>query len=147
MDGIHNLAETFPSTLEIVVQWGDMDAAGHVNNATYLRWFETARIRYLADIGMDVVNPSQNIDFILGWQECKYIFPVTFPDTVHIGIRVTAIREDRLVMQARMFSGRHQRLVAIANGDMVTYDYRLLKKVLVSEDLISRVSAFEKTTF
>jgi acyl-CoA thioester hydrolase len=147
MDSIHTLTESFPSTLEIVVQWGDMDAAGHVNNATYLRWFETARIQYLADIGLDVVNPSEEADFILGWQECKYIFPVTFPDTVHIGIRVTGIREDRLVMQARMFSARHQRLAAIANGDMVTYNYRLLKKVMVPETLINRVSAFEKTTF
>ena len=28
----------------IQVRWGDMDAMGHLNNTTYFRYFETARI-------------------------------------------------------------------------------------------------------
>ena len=34
----------FPLVVEIPVQWGDQDAFGHVNNAAYFRWFESARI-------------------------------------------------------------------------------------------------------
>src|SRR5207244_4749501 len=43
-DWIMTLPETlgrWPSAFEIPVVWGDMDALGHVNNVTYLRWFES----------------------------------------------------------------------------------------------------------
>ena len=35
----------------IAVRWGDMDAMGHVNNATYFRYMETARIDWFRSIG------------------------------------------------------------------------------------------------
>ena len=34
----------FPVVIELPVQWGEMDAFGHVNNVVYLRWFESGRI-------------------------------------------------------------------------------------------------------
>ena len=32
------------------IRWGDMDSMGHVNNATYFRYLETARIDWLHTI-------------------------------------------------------------------------------------------------
>ena len=45
--------ESFQVQVEIPVQWGDMDAAGHVNNVTYLRWCESARIAYFEKVDID----------------------------------------------------------------------------------------------
>ena len=72
----------FPVHIEIDVQWGDMDAVQHVNNTVYLRWTESARIEYFQRLGYGVSQQEGEAGFILGWQDCKYIFPVTFPDTV-----------------------------------------------------------------
>ncbi|MDW5444484.1 acyl-CoA thioesterase [Polaromonas sp. SM01] len=33
------------------IRWGDMDAMGHVNNASYFRYLETARIDWMYSIG------------------------------------------------------------------------------------------------
>ncbi len=35
----------------IPIRWGDMDALGHLNNASYFRFFETARVDWLQSIG------------------------------------------------------------------------------------------------
>ena len=35
------------ASFEIPVQWGDMDAAQHVNNLSYLKWVESVRIEFL----------------------------------------------------------------------------------------------------
>ncbi len=43
--------EGFPVVVEIPVLWGDMDAFQHVNNVTYFRYFESARIAYFERIG------------------------------------------------------------------------------------------------
>ena len=37
-------------TTRIDVRWGDMDAYGHVNNATYATYVEEARIRWFASL-------------------------------------------------------------------------------------------------
>ncbi len=33
------------------IRWGDMDAMSHVNNASYLRYFETIRIDWMHSVG------------------------------------------------------------------------------------------------
>ncbi|MDT0630681.1 thioesterase family protein [Rubrivirga sp. S365] len=38
-------------TTRIPIRWGDLDALGHLNNATYLTLCEQARIEMLADVG------------------------------------------------------------------------------------------------
>ena len=35
----------------VPIRWGDMDAMGHVNNTTYFRYMESARIEWLRGIG------------------------------------------------------------------------------------------------
>ncbi|WP_421842765.1 acyl-CoA thioesterase [Marinobacter algicola] len=38
------------STLSMPLRWGDMDAYGHANNTVYFRFFEEARITWLASL-------------------------------------------------------------------------------------------------
>src|SRR5665647_952353 len=38
-------------TMRIPIRWGDMDAMGHLNNASYFRYLETARIDWMYSIG------------------------------------------------------------------------------------------------
>ena len=40
----------WPVIVEIPVQWGELDAYGHVNNTVFFRWFESARIHILVAI-------------------------------------------------------------------------------------------------
>ena len=47
----HNMLDDFPAVAVQPVQWGDQDLFGHVNNAVYLRWFETVPRRVLVPIG------------------------------------------------------------------------------------------------
>lgn len=39
-------------TMRMPVRWGDMDAMAHVNNVTYFRYFEQARIEWFRAIGI-----------------------------------------------------------------------------------------------
>ena len=131
MDNIETILEKFPFTTAINVQWGEMDAARHVNNTVYLRWAETARIQCFQQLSLTTPESARQ-GIILGWQDCKYIFPVTYPDTVRIGIQVTEIGSDRFMLQCQIYSSRHQRLAAITNHRLVAYNYETLQKVDLS---------------
>lgn len=40
--------------LELPIQWGDMDALGHVNNTVYFRYMEQARVSWIQAISGSV---------------------------------------------------------------------------------------------
>jgi len=121
------------------VHWGQMDAARHVNNTVYLRWAESARITYFEAMGMDTSFAGGGIGPILGWQDCKYIFPMTYPDTAIVGVRTLEQREDRFIMECAIFSEVHQRISAISKQSIIPYSYGELKKVGLPSVWISAI--------
>ncbi len=125
----------FPVRDSIVVAWSDMDAAQHVNNTVYLVWVERLRITYFDALGYDVSPGGNRAGFILAWTDCKYIFPVTYPDTVVAGVRINTVEADRFTMETHLFSEKHQRIVAISKQIVVCYDYTALKKVAIPAEL------------
>jgi len=123
------LLKNFPSITTIKVRWGEMDSARHVNNVLYLRWSETARFDYFENLNIPVVPDKDGVGIILGWQDCKYIIPIVYPDTVHLGTRLKHFEEDRFYIETHFFSETHQRLAAISEQRIVCYNY--LKKCKV----------------
>ena len=87
-DRIAELLVDFPVTVEIPVAWGDMDAMGHVNNAVYFRYFETARIKCFAELGLDSIEQSDGVGPILHSASCRFRIPPTHPDTVTVGAQI-----------------------------------------------------------
>ena len=125
--------DDFPVRASFPTHWGDMDSARHVNNLVYLRWAETARVLYFEAMGMNVDFAGDVTGPILAWQDCKYIFPVTHPDTVHVGVRCKEVREDRFVLETGIFTERHGRIAAITRQDIVPYNYAELRKAALPE--------------
>ncbi|WP_341227671.1 thioesterase family protein [uncultured Arcticibacterium sp.] len=118
---------------ELPVKWGEMDAAQHVNNVNYLRWAESGRIGFYEKLG------SINLDFkavgiILAWQDCKYIFPITYPDTVTITFDVIELHKDRIIGECKIYSNRHNRIAAVSKSSVMAYDFKALKKAAIPKD-------------
>ena len=86
------------------VQWGDQDAFGHVNNTVYFRWVETARVVYLEKIGLDGPGPRQPLGPILAAIRCNYRQQVTYPDTIHIGLRTVRIGRTSITLEHKLWS-------------------------------------------
>ena len=128
----------------ITVEWGEMDAAGIINNTIYLKWFEAARVKYLADLSKGESFDMMNEDgVVLAQQTCKYIFPVTFPDTIWIGVGVSEILEDRFVMDCKMMSEKHDRIVAIAQSTLVPFDFQKHQKAPMNADAKQKILSLE----
>ena len=127
---------------EYPVHWGDMDVAKHVNNLIYLHWVESGRIRYFYEMGMD--NKFEGVAPIIGWQDCKYIFPMTFPDTAIVGVRTLEIEEDKIILETAVFSKKHERIAAISKQSIIPYSYDDLKKVPLPTSWRTGVERIEK---
>ncbi len=134
------IADSF-ATFQTQVQWGDMDAAQHVNNIVYLRWLESARLELFLKLNSGTLD-FKEIAPILAWHDCKYIFPVTYPDDVVVTYDVAHIQEYKIACLGKVYSQTNERLVAISNSVLVAYDYRSLKKIEIPASWIDQLVQF-----
>jgi len=136
----------FPVVIEVPVQWGDMDALRHVNNARYFTWFETARIAYIQKIGAaSGVGVGAEIGPILASVTCDYLRPITFPATALVGARVSEVGNSSLRMDyAVERADAPDDLAARGTSVIVLVRYATLEKVRVPDEARAAISALEK---
>jgi acyl-CoA thioester hydrolase len=134
----------YPVLIEIPIVWGDMDAFQHVNNRVYFKHFESVRMAYLEKIGFLEVMNTTNIGPILASTQCKFKIPLTYPDHVTVGARVRTIEKDRFIMEYAVISHKHQKIAALGDGVLVTFDYKNNAKAPIPEDIRQRIINLEK---
>lgn len=140
---MEELLKVFPVVIEIPVAWGEMDAFQHVNNIVYFRYFESVRIAYFEKIDyLDYVNKT-GIGPILASTQCRFKIPLSYPDKVSVGARISKIEEDRFVMEYCMVSLRFQKVAAEGQGTVVTYNYRENTKVPIPTEIKQRILDLE----
>ena len=133
----------FPSVIQLPVQWGDMDAYQHVNNVVYFRWFESARIAYLDQIGLKALYHSAGIGPILAAIGCNYRRQLVYPDTVSVGARVSRIGRTSFEMEHVLVSTRQQLSIADGKSTLVTFDYQQQRPVPVPDEVRAKMEQFE----
>lgn len=133
----------FPVVVEFPIAWGEMDAQQHVNNVVYFRYIENARIAYYDRIGAWELMSESGIGTVLASTQCRYRAPLTYPDTVSVGAKVTKVEADRFTMEYRVVSHRLGKLAAEGKGVLVTYDFRENRKTPLPEVLKTNITALE----
>jgi acyl-CoA thioester hydrolase len=144
MQGREDVLIEYPVVIELQVLWGHMDAFRHVNNVMYFRYFESARISYGHRIDMDRFLKEEGIGPILAGTGCTFLKPLTYPDTIDVGCRTSALGESELEQEYALFSRQQQRLAAKGSARIVAYDYKKLKRTNFPAPLIESILALEK---
>ena len=80
----------YPHFLRIETRWADNDVYGHVNNAAYYGFFDTAVNRFLLDTGLLHLTESPSFGVVVE-TGCRYFKPLAFPDPIDAGVKVTKI--------------------------------------------------------
>ena len=104
VDRFKNERNIWPISTEIKVNWGDMDALGHVNHSVYAKWMETVRMMYFSEIGMMNLYDDSNIGPILARIEIDYELPIVFPDVVTLSTSVSRIGNSSFDMRYKIES-------------------------------------------
>jgi acyl-CoA thioester hydrolase len=83
-----------------------------VKNIDYLRYVENTRIFYSEKLGLHRMKDETGTGPVLVSTNCKYRLPLTYPDTVSVGAKITNIEENRFWMKYRVVSHHHRRIAA-----------------------------------
>lgn len=74
----------------ITTRWMDNDVYAHVNNVQYYSFFDTAVNGFMVGRGGLTIGRSPVVGLVVE-TGCRYSAPISFPDIVHVGLRVARI--------------------------------------------------------
>ncbi|HEY2945110.1 MAG TPA: thioesterase family protein [Vicinamibacteria bacterium] len=122
----------FRFTLGVEVRFRDLDALGHVNNAVYLTYFESARMAWWMHLTR--LTDLRQMDMILARAEIDFRSPAAYPEVLDVGVRCASIGRSSFVIEQAITERRTRRLVAEARKVLVHYDYAASRSTPLTEE-------------
>lgn len=138
-----DLLTDYPVVIRLPVQWGEMDAYGHVNNVVFFRFFESARIAYFERCGFIASYHDHHVGAILHSTSCRFRRPLFYPDTALVGSKVTDVQSDRFMMEYRIVSQQQHAVAADGSGLVVSFDYSAGTKSPLPADVRAAIRELE----
>ncbi len=103
-------AETIPSRADFKVlrpmqtRWMDNDHYGHVNNVVYYSYFDSAVNGFLMDATCSDTRTLPALG-IVAETSCRFFKELSFPDALHIGLRLEKLGNSSVIYQLAVFRG------------------------------------------
>jgi acyl-CoA thioester hydrolase len=114
--GVPETRERYRRFLTIPTRWMDNDVYGHVNNVVYYSYFDTVVNEYLVASGTLDIEKSRVIGLVVETR-CRFFRAISFPDTVHAGLRVARLGNSSVRYEIGLF--RNDEETAAAQGHFV----------------------------
>lgn len=106
----------FKAWRQFTSRWADNDPYGHVNNAVYYQWFDSAVNRWLVEHDMLDIEHGNPIALVVQTR-CTYFEPLAFPQDVEVGLAVAALGRSSIRYRIGVFGAGNDR--AAAHGEFV----------------------------
>lgn len=115
--------ERFLAWREMPTRWMDNDEYGHMNNATYLSFIDTAVSLWQLDNGIAIRGPEA-FRFLVVETGVRYFAECGFPDILHAGLRISHMGESSVRFDIGLFR----------NDDETSCAEGFFAQVLVGDD-------------
>jgi acyl-CoA thioester hydrolase len=119
------------------VRFRDLDAMGHVNNAVFLTYIESARVAFLQQLG--AAATPQDMSIIVARIEIDFRAPVGFGEEVEIAVRASRFGGKSFDLDYELRVGGT--VVAEAKSVLVAYDYDKGEAIEIPDDWREKLAA------
>jgi acyl-CoA thioester hydrolase len=130
----------------ITVRWGDMDVMGHVNNAKYFTYCESARMSYFAAIRMLEHREDDKHGPALAAAHLNFRRQVHHPAELDVWTRVSEIGRSSFRMEyeiVRRDGSEQGERVADGHGVIVWVDYGTGRSTPIPDALRAAIREYE----
>lgn len=101
MQGRDERRSNYGWAMPIASRWADCDSYGHVNNAIYYSWFDTALSTMAIERGV-LRGAAGSIGLCIA-SGCEFLQPIGFPETVEARVRIGRIGDKSLRYEIALF--------------------------------------------
>lgn len=100
----------------ITLRWADNDSYGHINNAHYYSFFDTAVDGFLSHHAMRTVLAGEYQTLVVA-SECRYFRQVSSPGVIQVGVRIGRLGRSSIAYEVAVFNDESDE--AAAQGQFV----------------------------
>lgn len=127
---------------EIPTRWADNDVYGHVNNSVYYFYFDTVVNTWLIEAGLLEIGKSETIGLVVETR-CAFFAPITFPQTVHAGLRVARRGSSSVTYEIGLFARDSDETAARGHFVHVYVDEKNRRPVKISDNMNKKLGELE----
>lgn len=135
--------EGFHHIEPIDVRWGDMDAMGHVNNATYFTYCESARMSYFEAVRLGEHKEEPTHGPALVTATCNFHQQVHYPALLEVAARAVQIGGKSFTLEYRILRRDTEEVVADGSSVVVWVDYEAGKAIPLPAALKAAIRRLE----
>jgi acyl-CoA thioester hydrolase len=128
----------------ITVRFADLDAQGHVNNAVYLTYVESARLGYYEQVGIWRRESGINSGMVVAHIDIDYLAPIFFGQEIRVGLRLARLGYKSFSLEFLIESVPGGVHLASGTSVMVAYDSKSEKSMPIPPDWHKNILEFEQ---
>ena len=122
--------------IPVTVRFRDLDAMGHVNNATYFTFLEEARIGFRERAGEQVDDPM-DFHVVVAENHLKYRKPIIMGERIIVRCWISHVKEKSYFFHYKVVNGETGEDKAIGHTVMVGFDYQTGRVEPLGDDLVA----------
>jgi len=126
------LRESFHYFERITLRYADNDLNGHVNNAHYYSFFDTAVEGYLRHTNLRSVLAGEISTPVVA-SSCRYFEEIAYPGVIDLGVRLARIGRTSITYEVAIFVGSESHARAQGTFTTVATDRQSKRPVQVPQ--------------
>ena len=130
----------FPFHVNIQTRWRDLDAFGHVNNAVFATYIETARGTLFKRWSLPFDGTGQSL--IVASMNINYLKQLKHPSNIIVGLKINKVGKTSFNIESYIFDERDtENPIATSNVVIVCFDFDNQKPVPVFSQILKDYNA------
>ena len=124
----------------IQIRYSDFDMLGHINNATYVTYIETARLYYYLNLGWTLEDVSN----VVAHLDIDFMSPINPGYKVECRVRTSSLGSKSFQMQYELYSPEDNTIFARAHSVQVCFEKKSGKTVQIPQRIHELITNFEQ---
>ncbi|WP_025742745.1 acyl-CoA thioesterase [Aquimarina pacifica] len=131
----------FKLSLQLRIDWSEMDTYQHVNNVNFMKYMQSARVQFWEVTGLVKLYAETKKGPMLVSTKCDFKHPLFFPGNVMIKTKVAFVKNTSFGLYHELYNDAGV-LCAEGHDVAVCFDFNIDKTFLITPELRSRIEHY-----
>ncbi|PKV48405.1 acyl-CoA thioester hydrolase [Aquimarina sp. MAR_2010_214] len=124
----------FKLSLQLRIDWSEMDTYQHVNNVNFMKYMQSARVQFWEVSGLATLYAETKKGPMLVSTQCDFKNPLFFPGNVIIKTKVEFIKNSSFGLHHKLYNDEGV-LCAEGHDVAVCFDFNTDKTFMITDEL------------
>ncbi len=135
------MLDEFPLIMRFSVPFADVDMMQHVNNVAYIRWLETLRAEYFAQVMRTPINGDRGM--IQATINFTYERQLSYRERIAVGCKIPRVGTKSFDFSYEVWNETHRERAAHGITTMVAFDFSSNRTIAVPQTWRDAIAEYE----